>query len=295
MERDQQLLDYYAYPQQAISPQFQLIREKDDFTIRDVEFPSALDLPGIGPDSVHFIYYEHKESGEFPTILLLPIAGGLQYDPTTKTLAHFFAVHGFNCAIAHGRTIDENQLSSADYLETYLRQSVIDNRQILDFLYQQAKVDTDKIGCFGTSLGGIEATLVTAVDGRIKSTVIALGGGSIADIVCNSQDRMFRGPREQALQSRGITIDQLHGELQDKIKTDPLLLAPYIDARHVFMVIAAFDRTVPRAEGDQLWNAIGRPERVYILTQHYTSFIYLPYVMGKALTFFGVQLGIVQE
>jgi len=78
----------------------------------------------------------------------------------------------------------------------------------------------------------------------------------------------------------------VHAELSEKIKTDPLNLAGYIDARDVLMYIAAFDQVVPRKCGDELWRAIGKPEVVYFFSGHYGAILYLPYAQWKSLDFF---------
>jgi hypothetical protein len=58
------------------------------------------------------------------------------------------------------------------------------------------------------------------------------------------------------------------------------------------MFIAMFDRSVPRICGDRLREAIGRPETVYLLSGHYTGFLYLPYAHAKSLAFFKERFGI---
>jgi hypothetical protein len=65
-----------------------------------------------------------------------------------------------------------------------------------------------------------------------------------------------------------------------------LKLAKYIDARNVLMYIASFDRVVPRECGDRLWEAIGKPEVIYLFSGHYSSVLYLPYAETRSLSFF---------
>jgi hypothetical protein len=90
----------------------------------------------------------------------------------------------------------------------------------------------------------------------------------------------------------GISYDDIHVELSEKVKTDPLKLAEYIDARNILMFIARFDRVVPRKCGDRLWEAIGKPEVIYLFSGHYSSFLYSPYAETESLQFFKEKFGL---
>jgi len=161
----------------------------------------------------------------------------------------------------------------------------LDNRQILDYLLEREQVDGDKLGCLGLSLGGIRASMIAGVDERLKCTVIGLSGGSIADINILSDKKEIRQYKEE-LMEMGISSDIIYAELSEKVITDPLRLAKYVDARDVLMFTAIFDRVVPRKCCDQLRNAMGKPEVLYLLSGHYGSFLYLPYAERKSLSFF---------
>jgi hypothetical protein len=52
-----------------------------------------------------------------------------------------------------------------------------------------------------------------------------------------------------------------------------------------------FDRVVPRKCCDRLWEAMGKPEVIYLLSGHYGSFLYLLYAEREALSFFKSKFG----
>ncbi|MCH8289498.1 acetylxylan esterase [Candidatus Poribacteria bacterium] len=58
-------------------------------------------------------------------------------------------------------------------------QTVFDLRRATDFLQTQSEIDSERIGFFGISLGGIIGTVFCGVDKRIKVPVIALAGGGM--------------------------------------------------------------------------------------------------------------------
>ena len=280
-ERPAEMLEYYNYPQQPIKAKVETLREKCRYTIRRVEFPSALNV--FGKDNIKVDYYVQKRSGRFPTVLALPIAGGVDF--CIESFARHYASNGFNCAVVHNRPVDLEDIETAEQAEDYLRQIILDSRQVLDFLVEQEEVDSNRLGCLGLSLGGIKASVVSAVDNRIKCTVIGLAGGSMADIALESKDKAVRDYISGWVEM-GVSQEALRIEMSEKLVTDPVAMAEYVDARNVLMYIAAFDRIVPRKCGDNLRNSMGKPEVVYLFSGHFTSLLYLPYVERNSLSFF---------
>ena len=280
-QRTAELLEYYSYPSQKIEAEVVTISEKKRYVVERIEFPSALNV--FDYENIKFDFYVQKKPGKFPTILILPIANGIDF--CAKGFAKQFASNGLNCAIVHNRDIEIEDIQNAEYVEDYLRQTVLDSRQILDYLVERKEVDSNKFGCLGMSLGGIRASIVSGVDERIKCCVVGLAGGSMADIAFLSElkevKRYIRG-----LVERGISPETIRAEVSEKIATDPLKLAEYSDARETLMYVAMFDRVIHRKCGDKLWEAAGKPEAVYIFSGHFTSLLFLPYAERDSLSFF---------
>jgi hypothetical protein len=280
-KRSAEMLEYYSYPKQQIEARVEKIAEKKHYVIQRIEFPSALNV--FNTENIKIDYYVQKKPGKFPTILILPISGGIDF--SVRGFAKLFASNGFNCAVAHNRHADLENTEAAEEVEDYFRQSVLDNRQILDYLVEREEVDSNRLGCLGLSLGGIRASMIAGVDERLKCTVLGLAGGSIADINLFTDKKEIREYREKLIKM-GISSEIIYSELYDKVITDPLRLAKYIDVRNVLMFTAMFDRVVPRKCCEKLWKAMGKPEVVYLLSGHYGSFLYLPYAERKSLSFF---------
>jgi len=280
-KRSAELLKYYSYPKQTIEAKVEKIDEKKQYVIERIEFPSALNI--FGTENIKIDCYVQKKYGKFPTVLILPISGGVDF--SVKGFARLFASNGFNCAVVHNRKVDLDDTESAEEVEDYFRQTVLDNRQALDYLVEREEVDENRLGCLGLSLGGIKASLISGVDERLKCSVLGLAGGSIADIALLSREKDLKDYIKELIE-QGILSETIHVELSDKVTTDPLKLAEYIDARNVLMYIAAFDRVVPRKCGDRLWEAIGKPEVIYLFSGHYSAFLYLPYAEARSLSFF---------
>ncbi len=280
-KRSAELLEYYSYPKQQIETEVEKIGEKKRYIVQRIEFPSALNV--FGTENIKIDYYVQKKLGKFPTILVLPIANGVDF--CAEGFARHFASNGLNCAIVHNRHVDIEDIESAEQVEDYLRQTVLDSRQILDYLVERKEVDSNKLGCLGMSLGGVRASIVSGVDERLKCSVIGLAGGSMVDIAFLSKLKEVKGYM-RGLVEMGISQETIHAEVSEKIVTDPLKLAEYTDARDTLMYVAMFDRVIHRKCGDKLWEAAGKPEAVYIFSGHFTSLLYLPYAERNSLNFF---------
>ena len=280
-KRNAEMLEYYSYPKQTIDAKVEKIERRKKYIIERIEFPSALNV--FGTENIRFDYYMQKKTGKFPTLLVLPITGGIDF--SVKSFARHFASNGFNCAVVHNREFNLKDTESAEEVENYFRQTVLDNRQVMDYIVERKEVDENRLGCIGFSLGGIKASLISGVDKRLKCCILCLAGGSIADIALLSKEQDIRDYIRE-LMKRGISPEAILIELSEKVETDPLELAKYIDARNVLMYIARFDQVVPRKCGDRLWEAIGKPEMIYLFSGHYSSFVYLPCVESESLSFF---------
>jgi len=281
------MLKYYSYPRQQIEADVEKISEKKRYAVERIEFPSALNV--FNTENIKVDFYVQKKAGKYPTILVLPVANGVDF--CARSFARHFASSGFNCAVVHNRHIDIEDISSAEQVEDYLRQTVLDGRQILDYLTEREEVDSGKLGCLGMSLGGIRASIVAGVDERLKYSVIGLAGGSMAEVAFLSKLKEVK-EYMRGLAERGINPETVHYEVSEKVITDPLKLAKYTDARDTLMYIAMFDRVIHRKCGDKLWEAAGKPEAVYFFSGHFTSLLYLPYAERDSLNFFKRKFGI---
>lgn len=274
------MLAYYSYPKRPVEARVELRQRERRYDILRIEFASALNVFGNEPIKVD--YYAIKRPGRHPTVLMLPISGGVDF--SIESFARCFASNGINCAIVHNRDVEIEDTQSAEEVEAYFRQTVLDSRQVLDYLVTRPDVDPNRLGCLGLSLGGIKASLIAAVDDRLKCAVLGLAGGSMADIALHSTEDGLEDYIDK-LQELGVSGETIYTELLEKIRTDPLRLGPYIDARKTLLFVAAFDRVIPRWTGEQLRQAIGGPKTVYLLAGHYTSFLYLPYAHWESLRF----------
>ena len=279
---------YYDYPNHHPEATVQLVSERPKVRELLVRFP--LSAAGFEPTEpiVEFEWFESKTPGRRPAILFSPILGG-DY-PLERGVCRSFASQGFHVALVHRKTLKISPEHDVAHLELLLRQGVIRIRQIVDWMASSDRVDPHRMGSFGISMGGIASVMVAAVEPRLRVHAVALAGGGIPEILLSSKDRLLTKPLNQYLHRNQMDRNTFETRLRQHVKTDPVLLAPYVDARRLFMFIALADRTIGAANALRLWRALGRPAVVFIPLGHYTAYLSLPYLKYTSLRFFKKQL-----
>ncbi len=275
---------YYAYPNHSPEATVQTVAQRPRFTEWLVQFP--LSASGFEPTEpiVEFEWFESKESGRRPAILFNPILGG-DY-PLERGICRYLASHGFHVAMVHRKTLKISPEHPVERLEVLLRQGIVRIRQVVDWIEGHEQVDPARLGSFGISMGGMVSVISAAVEPRLKVHVIALSGGGIPDILLNSKDTLLTKPLAKYLARNQMARPQFKAQLRQAVKTDPLLLAPYVDPSRLFLLITLCDRTVGTANEFRLWRALGKPEATFVPLGHYTAYLSLPYLKRASRRFF---------
>ena len=283
------LVESFSYDGGPKEASREVLKTTDHYTVRRVRLESQANL--MDSHSVVIDYYdvgEHVDRAKVPAIVVLPILGG--GNKIANRFAAYFADRGYAALIVHRQKgyVDTDEL---DQMNLVFRQIVLDHKQALDWLETQQNVDVDRIGLFGVSAGAVKGTLVSALDRRIKVSVLALVGGDVPYIFSYSADRGIAKRRNKILKQHKISVRQLYEGMRDGFEHDPLDYARYIDADNTLMVLAFFDWVIPFGKGVQLRKAIGNPETVVLPTGHYGAIIALPYIEAVAVKFFEKRLG----
>ncbi len=280
---------YYDYPRPArLKATVQPLREHPRFREFLVQFPlAASDFEPTEP-IVEFEWFESAAEGRRPAILLNPILGG-DY-PLERGLCRSFARNGFHVALVHRKTLKISPEHPVDHLELLLRQGLLRIRQVVDWMEVQERVDPERMGSFGISMGGIATVMAAAVEPRLRIHVVTLAGGSLPDILVTSKDSLLTKPRRRYLERNRMDLKTLETLLRQHVKTDPIALAPYVEARDILMFIAVADRTIGVANALRLWRALGHPKAVFLPFGHYTAYLALPYLKHESLRFFRERL-----
>jgi cephalosporin-C deacetylase-like acetyl esterase len=123
-----------------------------------------------------------------------------------------------------------------------MTQTVFDLRRAIDFLDTRSEIDSDRIGYYGISLGGLIGTVFCAVDERIKVPVIALAGGGLNLVF------KFKAFAEETAIFLSII--------------DPINFVEKISPRPLLMLNAEKDEVVPPFTTKALYRKAGEPKKI---------------------------------
>lgn len=130
-----------------------------------------------------------------------------------------------------------------------ITQSVFDLRRAIDFIETLDGLDSNRIGYFGISLGGVIGTILSGVDERIKVPVIALAGGRM--------NFMF-GTKALTAATKSYLYP-----------IDPIYFVKMISPRPLLMINAEQDEVIPPLSSKFLYKKAKKPkEIIWYPTKH---------------------------
>ena len=203
-------------------------------------------------------------------MFVFPVLGGKK-NLIENYFAQTFANRGFDAAIVH-RNEDFKKPETFPQIEDTLKRMVVRDRIAIDFFEKEYK--KKDFGSFGISRGAINVAMSAGVDPRLKHNVLAMGGTDLVGVFRDSDERKIGLYKKAVMEQQKITAEEFYAYMEERIKTDPKMLAKYMDARNTLLILALFDSTVPFKYGQQLRADIGNPRVVYLLAGHKTSVLF---------------------
>jgi dienelactone hydrolase len=277
-----ELPDSFVVPRPAAVPlvvrEDERVRDRMRFDVRRIALPSSV----AGDSSIEFEYYDAvDEVGRTPVVVLLPIFTGQLI--VTRYFARYFANQGWRAVVL---TRERDPLEQLQNLEGAISANLREYRRVLDWVELQPEVDPSRIGLFGISLGAMDAVMLTALDDRVDALVVAMAGGDLAHLIMNTSYRRVARTVDRLLDENDATRDVMLDGLEQRIATDPLALAPYVDAERVLMIMTRTDAIVPFETQEALRESLGGPETLYLPTGHRSSVVFFPKLRNAAFEFF---------
>ncbi|MCA8952925.1 MAG: hypothetical protein KDE27_25670 [Planctomycetes bacterium] len=242
-------------------------------------------LRGDGETVLFELWSERDPAAPRPLVLLVPmLAGG---EGIMDYVADTMFDRGFDVALCAraGSAMRAGQ-RSADLQELF-RRTVLHQRLVLAWL---RGTDAGR-GQFvlGISLGGMVATAVAAQEPELAGAAICLAGGDLPSLVPKSSESRVRRWLEWRLTTDGVGVDHIRWELRQQLAYEPLALARAVATDKVLFVSADFDDVVPAANQDLLWEALGRPERMFVPFGHYTAALAIGPILSAAADHFAAR------
>ena len=188
------------------------------------------------------------------------------------------------------------KLTEQEWFECY-QLSVIDVRQILDWVQTRPELDPTRVAVVGYSFGSFISSIAMAVDKRIKAGILIESGGNSEKITRYSlllrwtykQNRLEYRHNQQTYSSYLQEVAQRGFENvapeRQAYLTDPLTFSSYLKDRPLIMISALFDEMIPRVSTLDLWRASGKPPLHWYPSTHASLWMWYPWIGRKMAGF----------
>jgi hypothetical protein len=236
--------------------------------------------------------YLSRTSGTKRWVVVLPIWGSSTY-PSHKIVRRLLGgTHGSetNVLWIQGPTYlvryaalkeaatEAEFLAEASRTASCIDATVKDVRAFIDWVMMQPDTDPRRVGIVGFSIGGIVASLVMGRDQRLAAGVFVMVGGHLDEIVAHCKWGQ-REVREHAAAAFGWNVEKLKSVIKAPLSAlDPVLVAGRIDPAAVLYIDSGYDGCIPQSSRDDLWRAMGEPERVTLGYDHRNSFLTMTFL-----------------
>lgn len=128
------------------------------------------------------------------------------------------------------------------WARTVISQTVFDLRRTIDFIETRKELDSNRIGYYGISLGGIIGTVFSGVEKRIKVPIVALAGGQLN--LLYQQEALSKDAKDF------VSI------------IEPLNFISHISPRPFLMLNAKNDEIIPPIMSKLLYNKAKEPKKI---------------------------------
>ncbi len=240
------VLSYYNYDRELpLEDSVQLLVDSADIRLYAVSFTSVhnkrvrglLSIPAA-PDPLPLVILLHG-LGDRKTVDYIETGHAHFIDSGYAVLRIDIANHGTR----KKQNYDFDLVNGYRYwTRDIISQTVFDLRRSVDFLKTRNEIDTERLGFFGISLGGVIGTVFCGVDQRIKVPTIALAGGNLS--------LMFG-------------LDALTKETQEFFSIiDPVNFVEQIAPRPLLMINAENDEVIAPITSKLLFEKAENPKKI---------------------------------
>jgi len=250
-----------------------------------------LEIPSIGENSqkdnlVTAKYYRSTLPGSHPLVIVLPIWGSFTYPPrkfSSSIQRHSSgAVHVLHL---QGDTHLANwpgivaATEESEFLELWReavdrqRVTIVDTRRLIDWAEQRPEIDADRVALIGCSLGAFVAGTIATQEPRLAATVTVMGGSHQHLVVAYCDGKRATRVQATAAENFGWDREELAAQLEPIMSVvDSANYPDRVDPRRVLIIDAGRDKCVPEKAREDLWLALGKPERISMDYDHAPAF-----------------------
>ena len=250
-----------------------------------------LEWPSIGNNSqkdnlVTARYYRSTLPGPHPLVIVLPIWGSFTYPPRKLSASiqrrsngavHVLHVQGDTHLANWPGIIDA--ADESEFLELgreaveRQRVTIVDVRRLIDWAEQRPEIDADRVALIGCSLAAFIAGTIATQEPRLAATVTVMGGSHLSSVIANCDGKRATRVQATAAGRFGWDREELEAQLAPIMSVvDPANYPNRADPRSVLIIEANRDKCVPEKSREDLWLALGKPDRISMNYDHAPAF-----------------------
>jgi len=250
-----------------------------------------LEIPSVGENSqkdnlVTARYYRSTLPGPHPLVIVLPIWGSFTYPPRkistsiqrrSNGAVHVLHVQGDTHLANWPEIVDA--ADESEFLELWReavdrqRVTIIDTRRLIDWAEQQSEIDPDRVALIGCSLGAFVAGTIATQEPRLAATVSVMGGSHLNSVIANCDGKRATRVQATAAERFGWDREKLEARLAPIMSVvDPTNYRNQVDPKSVLIIEANRDKCVPQKSREDLWLALGKPDRISMNYDHAPAF-----------------------
>jgi dienelactone hydrolase len=265
--------------------------ETDRYTVQRLAFPSVGDN-GQDDNLMTARYYRRKGAGRAGLVIVLPIWGGHRYPPDivawdlagrgTLGVLHVLGERTVLDWAAMAEARDPGAFADVTRrMVQRARVTVIDLRRVLDWAESRPEIDSRRIGIIGFSESNLQVAGLLASDDRVAAAVLVMGGAHPHAILATCY-----GPPEEVrrgvMRRFGWSLEQFTRTVEPLVEPiDAARLGSLADPEGILVLDAQHDDCIPAAAREALWNTLGRPARISVLSTHAGSFLGMTFLGGN--------------
>ena len=293
----------YSYKKDSFPVNLQLKRENKRWRHYLVDFPTAHPTPHELNNTVLGEYFQPKNAGKAPLVVLLHGIGDFSVIPC-RILARTLARKGIGgfvlYSIMHSKRMPADvmkrfpHLTSREWFESH-QISVIDLRQVIDWAESREELDAARVAAVGISFGGFISAIAMGVDQRIRAAGLIVSGGNSTKIGWETRASDYNQKRTHTKEAYRQTLKTYMDYLaaveakglekvtppEESFWTDPMTFAHRLRQRPVLMINALWDEAIPREATVDFWEAAGKPPISWFPATHSTIWLWYPIIRGK--------------
>jgi dienelactone hydrolase len=202
-------------------------------------------------------YFKNKKTGKHPLLVMVPPIEGVSR--REKSVSKHFIKQGYHVIVLEPvKNITDGTVPISEFQNTLLS-FVGAVRSTVDVMVKKEEVDSNNVFVWGSSLGAIYSTIAFGADQRINSAVLIVGGGSLPDIVTESEQKYVERYKKTRMEKEGLATEiEFRDKMKENLSIDPCEFAKKRLPEEVYFVMALKDKSVPTQYQELLFEAFQR-------------------------------------